>query len=89
MYQVDNFSYTGQCIKFNYTEWCNELIITIDNSIELTTLLCLMILTQLVNYVLAPHNTKISFLTHNQIFHKKPLSHIETVSLFELKELIS
>ena len=55
---------------FNYTEWCNKLIITIDNSIEPTTLLCLMILTQLVNYALAPHHTKVSFLTHNQILHK-------------------
>ena len=81
MYQVDNFSYTGQCIKFNYTEQCNELIITIDNSIELATLLCLMILTQLVNYTLAPHNTKISFLAHNQILHKN-LFHILKLSVF-------
>ena len=51
MYQVDNF---------NYTEWCNELmtLITIDNCVELMTLLCLAILTQLVNYVLVPHNTE-------------------------------
>ena len=49
MCQVDNF---------NYTEWCNELMIIIDNSVELTTLLCLTILTQLVNYALAPHNTE-------------------------------
>ena len=81
MNQVDNFNYTGQCIKFNYTEWCNKLIITTDNSIELTTLLCLMILTQLVNYVLAPHHTKISFSIHNQDSPQKPFSHIETVNL--------
>ena len=51
MYPVDNF---------NYTEGCNELmiLITIDNSVELMTLLCLTILTQLVNYALAPHNTE-------------------------------
>ena len=49
MYQVDNF---------NYTEQCNELmiLITIDNSVELMTLLYLTILTQLVNYTLVPHN---------------------------------
>ena len=50
MYQVDNF---------NYAEQCNELmtLITIDNSIELMTLI-VVVLTQLVNYVLAPHNTE-------------------------------
>ena len=77
MYQVDNF---------NYTEWCNELIITIDNSVELTTLLCLAILTQLVNYALAPHNTKISFSTHNQILHKN-LFHILKLSVFRIKRV--
>ena len=51
MYQVNNI---------NYAEWCNELmiLITIDNSVELTTLLYLAILTQLVNYMLVPHNTE-------------------------------
>ena len=51
MYQVDNF---------NYAEQCNELmiLITIDNSVELMTLLYLAILTQLVNYALVPHNTE-------------------------------
>ena len=50
MYQVDNF---------NYAEWCNELmiLITIDNSVELTTLI-VTVLTQLVNFALAPHNTE-------------------------------
>ena len=67
MYQVDNF---------NYTERCNELmtLITIDNSVELTTLI-ITILTQLVNYTLVPHNTK------RPDTQQKPLSHIETVSL--------
>ena len=50
MYQVDNF---------NYAEWCNEsmILITIDNSVELMTLI-ITILTQLVNYTLVPHNTE-------------------------------
>ena len=51
MYQVDNF---------NYPEWYNELmiLIAVENGVELMTLLCLTILTQLVNYTLVPHNTK-------------------------------
>ena len=51
MYQVDNF---------NYAERCNELmiLITIDNSVELMTLLCLAVLTQLVNYTLVTHSTE-------------------------------
>ena len=33
------------------------ILITIDNSVELTTLI-ITVLTQLVNYTLVPHNTK-------------------------------
>ena len=63
MYRVDNSNYTGQVYQadnFNYAEWCNELmiLITIGNGVELMTLLYLAILTQLVNYTLAPHNTE-------------------------------
>ena len=74
MYQVDNF---------NYAEQCNELMIIIDNSVELMTLLCLAILTQLVNYVLAPHNTgnmKTPSIKRPDS-PQKPLLHVETVSL--------
>ena len=51
MYQVDNF---------NYAERCNELmiLITIDNGVELMTLLYLAIVIQLVNYMVVPHNTE-------------------------------
>ena len=37
-------------------------LITIDNSVELMTLI-ITTLTQLVNYTLVPHNTKTSLLT--------------------------
>ena len=74
MYQVNNF---------NDTEWCSELmiLITIDNSVELMTLLCLTKLIQLVNYVLAPHNTKNWSFNLRPDSPQKPLLHIETVSL--------
>ena len=50
MYQVNNF---------NYAEQCHELmiLITIDNSVELMTLI-VTVLTQLVNYALTPHNSE-------------------------------
>ena len=71
-----------QVNNFNYTEWCNELIITIDNSVELMTLI-IIIQTQLVNYTLVPHNTENvktpSIKRPNS--PQKPLSHIRTVSL--------
>ena len=60
-------------------------MITINNSIELTTLLCLTILTQLVNYMLAPHNTKV-FSIYNQILHKN-LFHILKLSVFRIKRV--
>ena len=74
MYQVDNF---------NYAEQCNELmtLITIDNSVELMTLLYWAILTQLVNYALVPHNTKNWSFNLWPNSPQKPLLHIETVSL--------
>ena len=80
MYQVDNF---------NYTEWCNELmiLITIDNSVELMTLLCLTILTQLVNYALVPHNTEtVSHKLKDQILHKN-LFCILKLSVFQIKRV--
>ena len=57
------------------------ILITIGNSVELMTLLCLTILTQLVNYMLAPHNTKNWSFNLRPNSPQKPLSHIETVSL--------
>ena len=74
------------CVVAVIAEWCNALIITIDNSIELMTLLCLTILTQLVNYMLAPHNTKVSFSTHNQILHKN-LFRILKLLVFRIKRV--
>ena len=50
------------------------------------TLLCLMILTQLVNYALAPHHTKVSFSTHNKILHKN-LFRILKLSVFQIKRV--
>ena len=76
MYQVNDS---------NYTEQCNELIITIDNSIELMTLI-ITLLTQLVNYALVPHNTKTSLLTHNQILHKN-LFRMLKLSVFWIKRV--
>ena len=82
MYQVDNFS---------YAERCNELmiLITIDNSVELTPLLYLAILTQLVNYMLAPHNTEKHEKPHklkDQILHKN-LFCILKLSVFQIKRV--
>ena len=58
-------------------------MIIIDNSVELMTLLCLAILTQLVNYALAPHNTENVRTPYikGPNSPQKPLSHIESVSL--------
>ena len=56
-----------------------------DNSIELMTLI-IMILTQLVNYALAPHNTEKSHKLEDQILHKN-LFHILKLSVFQIKRV--